>query len=103
MVETVFLRAWTHAQTGRPRVTPRGRALTVWLAGLVRPTKGSIRVADVAPPPNAAGFRHAGVAVIPADRQKRGLALPLSITEAVLGKGGGVGAKAAAAAAPEKR
>jgi simple sugar transport system ATP-binding protein len=51
------------------------------LAGLLRPDKGTIRVGDVTPPVNALAFRRAGVAVIPADRQTRGLALPLSITE----------------------
>jgi ABC-2 type transport system permease protein len=33
----VFLRAWTHAQTGRTRAAGRDRPLTQWLAGLVRP------------------------------------------------------------------
>jgi simple sugar transport system ATP-binding protein len=51
------------------------------LAGLLRPSAGSIRVAGKAPMANPAAFRHAGVTVIPADRQRRGLALPLTITE----------------------
>jgi len=33
----VFLRAWTHAQTGRTRAAGRDRPLARWLAGLVRP------------------------------------------------------------------
>jgi simple sugar transport system ATP-binding protein len=51
------------------------------LAGLLRPSAGSIRVAGEIPAANPAAFRHAGVMVIPADRQRRGLALPLTITE----------------------
>jgi simple sugar transport system ATP-binding protein len=51
------------------------------LAGLRRPSAGSIRVAGEARAANPAAFRHAGVMVIPADRRRRGLALPLSITE----------------------
>jgi simple sugar transport system ATP-binding protein len=51
------------------------------LAGLRRPTSGEILVDGraLAPDPNA--FRHAGIGVIPADRQRRGLALSLTITE----------------------
>jgi ABC-2 type transport system permease protein len=37
VVESAFLRAWTHAQTGRQRVAAGGRPLTHWLARLVRP------------------------------------------------------------------
>ncbi len=37
VVETVFLRAWTHAQTGRTRAAGTERALTRRLAALVRP------------------------------------------------------------------
>jgi ABC-2 type transport system permease protein len=37
VVEAVFLRAWTHAQTGRTRAASTERPLTRWLAGLVRP------------------------------------------------------------------
>jgi ABC-2 type transport system permease protein len=37
VVEAVFLRAWTHAQTGRTRAAGTERLLTRWLAGLVRP------------------------------------------------------------------
>jgi ABC-2 type transport system permease protein len=37
LVEAVFLRAWTHAQTGRVRTTGTGRALDGWLAMLARP------------------------------------------------------------------
>ncbi len=51
------------------------------LAGLTRPQEGEIRIDGQIPPQNAAGFRHVGVAVIPADRQRRGLALPMTITE----------------------
>jgi simple sugar transport system ATP-binding protein len=51
------------------------------LAGLLRPSDGSIQVSGGAPAANPATFRHAGVMVIPADRQRRGLALPLSVTE----------------------
>jgi ABC-2 type transport system permease protein len=37
VVEAVFLRAWTHAQTGRVRAAGVGRALDGWLATLARP------------------------------------------------------------------
>jgi ABC-2 type transport system permease protein len=37
LVETVFLRAWTHAQTGRQRGIGAPRPLARWLARLVRP------------------------------------------------------------------
>jgi simple sugar transport system ATP-binding protein len=51
------------------------------LAGLVRPDAGRILIAGEEPARGPAAFRRAGVAVIPADRQRRGLALPLSLTE----------------------
>lgn len=51
------------------------------LSGLLRPTEGSVRIGAVEPVSDAAAFRRAGVAVIPADRQTRGLAMPLTITE----------------------
>ena len=51
------------------------------LAGLLRSDTGSIRIGDVTPAANPAAFRRAGVAVIPADRQVRGLALPMTLTE----------------------
>ena len=51
------------------------------LSGLLTPTQGQISVGEkpVASEPGA--FRRAGVAVVPADRHERGLALPLSLTE----------------------
>ncbi len=55
--------------------------LAAILSGLVRPTGGTVRVGKVEPAPYADSFRRAGVVVIPADRQARGLAMPLSITE----------------------
>ena len=51
------------------------------LSGLTPPISGEIRIGDAVPAGNPAAFRAAGVAVIPADRQRRGLALPLSLTE----------------------
>ena len=51
------------------------------LSGLRRPDSGTISVGDSAPRADPRAFRRAGVAVIPADRQTRGLALSLSITE----------------------
>ncbi|MBC7806021.1 MAG: ABC transporter ATP-binding protein [Akkermansiaceae bacterium] len=51
------------------------------LSGLLRPSGGTVRVGKVEPAPDAGAFRRAGVAVIPADRQARGLAMPLTITE----------------------
>ncbi len=51
------------------------------LAGLLRAQTGRIVVGGAAPAHGAGAFRRAGVAVIPADRQTRGLALPLTITE----------------------
>ena len=53
------------------------------LAGLLRAASGTIAVdgQPLSPGSAAARFRHAGIAVIPADRQTRGLALPLSVTE----------------------
>ncbi len=53
------------------------------LSGLLRANAGRILVEGNAPDPNPAAFRRAGVAVIPADRQRRGLALPMNITENV--------------------
>ncbi|GAB4451729.1 MAG: ABC transporter ATP-binding protein [Armatimonadaceae bacterium] len=57
------------------------RELADCLSGLLSPDSGSILIAGDAPAANPAAFRQAGVAVVPADRQRRGLALPLSITE----------------------
>jgi simple sugar transport system ATP-binding protein len=51
------------------------------LAGLLRPDAGTVRVGEATPPPDPAAFRRAGVAVIPADRHRRGLALDLSLVE----------------------
>jgi simple sugar transport system ATP-binding protein len=51
------------------------------LAGLLAPDAGTLSVLGESPASNPLAFRRAGVAVIPADRQRRGLALPLSITE----------------------
>ena len=51
------------------------------LSGLRKADSGEIRVRDRVPPVNPLAFRQAGVAVIPVDRQRRGLALPLTITE----------------------
>lgn len=51
------------------------------LSGLLKPTKGGVTVGGVAPGPDAASFRAARVAVIPADRQARGLAMPFTVTE----------------------
>lgn len=51
------------------------------LSGLRKPTSGTIGVDTVEPAANPAAFRQAEVAVIPADRQRRGLALPMTITE----------------------
>ena len=51
------------------------------LAGLLRPDAGRILVGGAEPAFDPAAFRRAGVAVIPADRQTRGLALPLSLAE----------------------
>ena len=54
------------------------------LSGLRAPDAGgtiSVAGQNVAPSPQA--FRRAGVAIIPADRHARGLALPLSLTENV--------------------
>ena len=55
--------------------------LSECLAGLLRPDTGQIVVAGATPETNPGAFRRAGVAVIPADRHTRGLALPLSVTE----------------------
>ncbi|MBC8101522.1 MAG: ABC transporter ATP-binding protein [Cytophagales bacterium] len=51
------------------------------LAGLIRPSSGTLRIGNDQPAASPGAFRRAGVAVIPADRQTRGLALPLSLTE----------------------
>ena len=53
------------------------------LSGLTRPDGGAIQIAGVAPASDPAAFRRAGVATIPADRHRQGLALPMSITENV--------------------
>ena len=55
--------------------------LAAVLSGLLRPATGAVRIGDVTPAANAAAFRRAGVAVIPADRQARGLAMPMTIAE----------------------
>ncbi|MBC8141566.1 MAG: ABC transporter ATP-binding protein [Armatimonadetes bacterium] len=57
--------------------------LAAVLSGLMRPASGTVQIGGVAPPVNAAAFRRAGVAVIPADRQARGLAMPLTLAENV--------------------
>lgn len=57
--------------------------LAAVLSGLLRPTSGIVRIGDVAPAVNAAAFRRAGIAVIPADRQARGLVMPMTLTENV--------------------
>ena len=57
--------------------------LAACLSGLLRPDSGTITVENTPLLFNPAVFRHAGVAVIPADRQTRGLALPMNITENV--------------------
>lgn len=51
------------------------------LSGLRRAASGEIRVDGETLATHPAAFRRAGVAVIPADRQRRGLALPMTITE----------------------
>lgn len=51
------------------------------LSGLCKTDTGTIQVDGSAPAPSPAAFRRAGVATIPADRHRRGLALPMSITE----------------------
>lgn len=51
------------------------------LTGLLRPSGGSIQIGENTPPVSPASFRRAGVAVIPADRQVRGLAMPMTLTE----------------------
>ena len=51
------------------------------LTGLLRPQSGVIQIGAMAPAPTPQAFRRAGVASIPADRQTRGLALSLSLTE----------------------
>ncbi len=57
--------------------------LAACLSGLVRADAGEIRIGGETPRAQAATFRRAGVAVIPADRHRQGLALPLSLTENV--------------------
>ena len=51
------------------------------LSGMVRPTAGQIWTDGTPLDPTPQAVRRAGMGVIPADRQKRGLALPMSITE----------------------
>jgi ABC-type uncharacterized transport system ATPase subunit len=51
------------------------------LTGLMRPWGGSVQIDGETPQTNPASFRRAGVAVIPADRQVRGLAMPMTLTE----------------------
>jgi simple sugar transport system ATP-binding protein len=53
------------------------------LSGLRRPDNGRVLVDNQAVPFTPLHFRHAGVSVIPADRHKQGLALPMNITENV--------------------
>ena len=55
--------------------------LAAVLSGLLRTASGTVRIGDVTPAANAAAFRRAGVAVIPADRQARGLVMPMTVTE----------------------
>ncbi|MGC4045420.1 MAG: ATP-binding cassette domain-containing protein [Armatimonas sp.] len=56
-------------------------ALSECLTGLKRPASGQILIDGSAPAPNPAAFHRAGVTSVPADRQRQGLALPLSLTE----------------------
>ena len=51
------------------------------LSGMARPQSGEIRVEGVALTPTPKAVRDARIGVIPADRQKRGLALSMTITE----------------------
>jgi general nucleoside transport system ATP-binding protein len=51
------------------------------LTGLRKPTQGEVTIGGVTPPASPAAFQTAGVTSVPADRQKRGLALPLTLTE----------------------
>lgn len=51
------------------------------LSGMARPTAGAIQVEGKPLEPTPQAAREARIGVIPADRQKRGLALSLSITE----------------------
>jgi simple sugar transport system ATP-binding protein len=51
------------------------------LSGLRRSDAGEVRVGGAVLAPDPGAFRRAGVGVIPADRHRRGLALPLSLTE----------------------
>jgi simple sugar transport system ATP-binding protein len=51
------------------------------LTGLMRPVGGTIRIGGTVLQTNPAAFRQAGVAVVPADRQVRGLAMPMTLTE----------------------
>ncbi|MDX1933346.1 MAG: ABC transporter ATP-binding protein [Capsulimonadales bacterium] len=53
------------------------------LSGLQRPDRGAVLLDGVSLPVAPAAFRRNGIAIIPADRQRRGLALPMSITENV--------------------
>ena len=55
--------------------------LAAVLSGLARPSSGTVHIGGVSPAPSALAFRRAGVAVIPADRQARGLILPMTVTE----------------------
>ena len=51
------------------------------LSGMRKPESGEIQVGGVALSPTPRAVRDAQIGVIPADRQKRGLALSMSITE----------------------
>ncbi|MCX6365521.1 MAG: ABC transporter ATP-binding protein [Armatimonadetes bacterium] len=51
------------------------------LSGMAKPQSGEIRVEGVALIPTPKAVRDARIGVIPADRQKRGLALSMTITE----------------------
>ena len=59
------------------------RELEECLMGLRRPSSGAVTLDGGAVSVSPAAFRRAGITAIPADRQRRGLALPLSITENV--------------------
>ena len=51
------------------------------LAGLAKPRSGTLSVNGVPLPANPLAAQNAGIAVIPADRQARGLALPMTLAE----------------------
>ncbi len=51
------------------------------LTGLKLPSSGTITIENQKPTPTPAGFLAAGVTSVPADRQRRGLALSMTLTE----------------------